>query len=397
VGGLTAKLEVAKQGNVKAVIDLSDLLFDDYSLKSDWQTQWAAVKEILNAPQGGYTDRVAAFYLADEPYINGKFRGIEPTTMKTWLIMVSDMIHSDFPSKPIAVILSGYELEPTWACTLVHCGLGLGSDYVSMFDWVGFDCYGPWDSCGGFHRETPYYIAILRSWLSGNQRLIAVPEGYVENQDPYYSVPLTTQAELIDRINHWHAQVLSDGKYVAVIPFLWQDIPAINLIGTRGMGWVKERFSQFATTLLGSGATSQIFPVSYSASNSWEWHVPFAATNRDDFDAWNAGAGPYQWIQFDLGGNTRVKRIDLLTEQVPAGGTTHHVYGRKEDDPSWSLLCTFQGYTENHQLLGWTGNVDLRYLLIITVTSPSWVAWREIRLFRTFPYITYLPVIHFTF
>jgi hypothetical protein len=133
---LATKLTTAKAANSKAVVLLQRQLFDDaLQLRSDWRAQWEAVAAIV---EDGFADTVVAFYPLDEPYWVGQGRGISDDTMRTWLAEIAAAIHQRFPTKAVGTILA--------VPTLVR---GLGSSYVSMFDWVGFDCYGPWDNCSG--------------------------------------------------------------------------------------------------------------------------------------------------------------------------------------------------------------------------------------------------------
>ncbi|MDC0711787.1 discoidin domain-containing protein [Stigmatella sp. ncwal1] len=368
VSTLAGKLAEAKRVGSKAILVLNGQLFSSSPLapSADWQAQWEQVRRIIL--DGGYEDTVLAFYPLDEPYHNAWVNNVSDATMRGWLQAMSGRMHADFPSKPVGTILA----YPTLT-------RGLGSAYVSMFDWVGFDCYGPWDNCNG--QSMPWYISTLRSWLSPSQRMIAVPEAFrwdAANED------LLAQNLVIGRLNAWHKEVLSDGKYVAVAPFLW---PSLDLNangqaeqGTRDMRWVRERLYQFSRSLLHPEDT-QIFPVDAVASASWDWGVPFAATNRDLLDSWAAGGVAPQWIEYDFGGSTQVRRIELVTNQYPSGATVHHIYGAATLG-AWSLLGTIQGFTQDQQQLVWTGTANVRWIRVATSQSPSWVAWREIRFFE---------------
>jgi F5/8 type C domain-containing protein len=365
---LTAKLQSAKNAGAKAVVFLSGFLFqsvgDNKSVaRSDWQTQWANVAQVIKA--AGQADTVAAFYPLDEPYTNA-VTGTE-AAMRDALTSMAAAIRSEFPTTPVAAILAYKEIQA-----------GYGPSYVSMFDWVGFDCYGPWENCNGSPMSA--LISTLRSWLSPSQRMIAVPEAFRWDGP----ADLNVENILIDRMNRWHTEILSDGKYVAIAPFLW---PSVNLggdvaidTGIRDLSWVRERVYQFATEMI--NPQPQVFPVSYWTTGVYGWHTPFAATNRNPYDDWNSGGFPWAYVVYELGGNTRITRIQLLTSQYPAGSTAHYIYIRTPSG-AWTLLQPFIGYTVDNQWLTWTGSVDATAVEIFTDQSPSWVGWREIQINRT--------------
>jgi hypothetical protein len=106
------------------------------------------------------------------------------------------------------------------------------------------------------------------------------------------------------------------------------------------------------------------------------------AVDGDDATFWSAGDLPPQWIQIDLGAPHNIKEFHLMIAQSPAGRTVHRLTGRGPDPgESWILLHTFDGSTSDGQTLTNTSDAPLQgiqYVRVETVTSPSWVAWREI-------------------
>jgi hypothetical protein len=60
----------------------------------------------------------------------------------------------------------------------------------------------------------------------------------------------------------------------------------------------------------------------------------------------------------------------------------HRLAGRGPDPGGrWILLHTFDGSTSDGQTLTYTSDAPLQgiqYVRVETVTSPSWVAWREV-------------------
>ncbi|MEZ4698628.1 MAG: discoidin domain-containing protein [Rhodothermales bacterium] len=118
---------------------------------------------------------------------------------------------------------------------------------------------------------------------------------------------------------------------------------------------------------------------------------PSNATDGNYETGWGSGDFPEQWIEIDLGQPETIARLALLVDQFPAGGTIHQVYGRAVASDANTLLHEFSGGTEYGQWLevspepAWE---NVRYLRVVTTSSPSWVSWFEIEAYgpdtRTF-------------
>jgi predicted amidohydrolase YtcJ len=116
------------------------------------------------------------------------------------------------------------------------------------------------------------------------------------------------------------------------------------------------------------------------ASASLPDSPPSAVLDGNPEAIWNAGAGPEQWIQIDLGKPTVVKTIRLIIAQYPAGETVHQIWGGANEN-GLSLLGEFRGFTKDPDTLEFSSVkalTNIRYIRIVTSQSPSWVAWREI-------------------
>ena len=109
---------------------------------------------------------------------------------------------------------------------------------------------------------------------------------------------------------------------------------------------------------------------------------PAAAVDGLSTTWWTGGPTP-QWIEVDLGADTRVARVALLISQTPAGYTLHRVRGRTQAG-AWRSLHEFAGVTADSQTLEVTLAQpwpEVRYIRIESVESPSWVGWRELEVF----------------
>ncbi len=99
---------------------------------------------------------------------------------------------------------------------------------------------------------------------------------------------------------------------------------------------------------------------------------------------WSAGDGPPQQIEIDLGGPFDISRIRLVTSQTPEGETRHLILGRRPGESTEVTLGELSGLTKDAQELilatetSWAG---FQHIIVRTVDSPSWVAWREIEVY----------------
>jgi F5/8 type C domain len=117
-----------------------------------------------------------------------------------------------------------------------------------------------------------------------------------------------------------------------------------------------------------------------TASNEEPGFPASMAVDGDLNTIWNAGSGPPQWIEVDLGDGQTVSEIDLVVSQFPDSNTTHRVWGKANEGDPYTLLHEFDGYTVDAQVLQYVlpQEEQLRYVKIETTASSSWVAWREI-------------------
>ncbi len=101
-------------------------------------------------------------------------------------------------------------------------------------------------------------------------------------------------------------------------------------------------------------------------------------------EQWGAGADPPQWVEINLEQPFPVKEIRLTVSQYPEGETTHQVYVRGPGE-SLRLVHTFEGFTEDKQVLVFEPESplqDAQVIRVVTVRSPSWVAWKEIEVIK---------------
>ena len=120
-----------------------------------------------------------------------------------------------------------------------------------------------------------------------------------------------------------------------------------------------------------------------SARVSSGTHSAFAAIDGDTETPWSAGGHPAQWFEVILDRFALVDRIEMVVAQSPAGETSHQIWIGDASGTSTKL----HEYTDVHTSDGQTlilpvdPPLVLDRVMILTTKSPSWVAWREVRVF----------------
>jgi hypothetical protein len=108
------------------------------------------------------------------------------------------------------------------------------------------------------------------------------------------------------------------------------------------------------------------------------------ATNMIDGDlgtAWNSGGVAPASVIVDMGQHMDLSRVELLTSQSPDGVTEHQI-SVSDDLVLWTSASSVTQDTTDDEWLSVPINMSARYIAISTVLSPSWVAWRELRVFQ---------------
>ena len=105
------------------------------------------------------------------------------------------------------------------------------------------------------------------------------------------------------------------------------------------------------------------------------------AIDGDPETVWSAQNHPAQWIAVSLDDLYLAERIELVVAQAPAGPTTHVLWL----DNGSGVRTRFRQLTDIHTEDGQTLVIafnpprPVKEVLVQTLASPSWVAWREIR------------------
>ena len=117
-----------------------------------------------------------------------------------------------------------------------------------------------------------------------------------------------------------------------------------------------------------------------TASSSFATNPPDLAVDGSYWSYWSSGGFPPAWIEVDLGGQHTIGLIVLSITQLPDSNTVHRVYGKAQVGDSYELLHEFAGFTRDLDTLSFAPTITqpMRFIRIDTVSSASWVGWREI-------------------
>ena len=107
------------------------------------------------------------------------------------------------------------------------------------------------------------------------------------------------------------------------------------------------------------------------------------AIDGDVDSIWNSGNYAVQWFMINLNSFYQVDSLELVVAQAPAGETSHEIWlgdisGTLEKYYVFNQIDTADGKTLD---LAIEPAKIIDRVLIRTVSSPSWVAWRDVRVF----------------
>ena len=123
------------------------------------------------------------------------------------------------------------------------------------------------------------------------------------------------------------------------------------------------------------------------ASHYLNSNPPSMATDLTHATWWSSGDFAPQWIEIDLGSLYNISKISLTVSQSPSEKTVHRVLGQGVDG-QYKVLHVFDQYTYDGQILTFSPDSpwqDISRIKVETVSSPSWVGWREIMVFSKEP------------
>lgn len=227
------KLIECEQRNIKAIITFDWIFFDEnFSLKSDYAEVFTkTIEPILK----NHLSTIVAFYGQDEPYANGKKKGISGAEIYNAQETMGRFLKSRFPNIPIGVILSTRELINSYPL-------------FPSFDWFGFDCYSATNECKGKSVSWLYnhLDETLKSMTTqdGKKRyLISVPQAGHSNKMSHREGEESIKAQ----VPYYRNIIRSYPNVKVVMPFIWQTFNdgTSNWSGAREMPRVVDLYFKF--------------------------------------------------------------------------------------------------------------------------------------------------------
>ena len=126
----------------------------------------------------------------------------------------------------------------------------------------------------------------------------------------------------------------------------------------------------------------KLTPKGFMASANLSGRDPKLVADGDTSTGWSSGDAPPQWIQLDLGEKVSIAQVLLSVDQYPDGPTVHEIYAGPTPE-TLKLIGTLKGDTRTNQWLELkAAAADVRFVKVSTVTSPSWVGWHEIGVYK---------------
>jgi hypothetical protein len=176
--------------------------------------------------------------------------------------------------------------------------------------------------------------------------------------------------------------------FLSIYMIAWDTSPSdvVEIANSLGPDYVIVRADQYFELIREATTTwpNLALEAATTASGALPENPPSMAVDGGSGTYWNSGDLAPQWIEIDLGRPQTIGRISLLTAQLPDGDTVHRVLGKGSAGDPYRLLHAFAGLTTEHQWLHYAPPkpwVDVRFVRVWTTVSPSWVAWKEIRLY----------------
>ena len=107
------------------------------------------------------------------------------------------------------------------------------------------------------------------------------------------------------------------------------------------------------------------------------------AVDGDLDSLWNSGRIPLGWFRIELDGHYLVNKVEMVIAQTPPGPTSHELWLGDGSGTRALYARLINEHTEDGQTLAVPIDPprNINEVYVRTVQSPSWVAWREIRVF----------------
>lgn len=107
------------------------------------------------------------------------------------------------------------------------------------------------------------------------------------------------------------------------------------------------------------------------------------AIDGDSDTIWNSSRMPLGWLHIELDETYIVDGIEMVATQVPDGATSHEIWLGEGTGSRARYKRIDSAYMKDGDILAFdvVPPRQVRQVLIVTTRSPSWVAWREVKIY----------------
>jgi hypothetical protein len=178
-----------------------------------------------------HIDNVAVMLLEDEPHFSD------------WATMANSM---NYAATQIKLAFPGLPVYVNFVSPSDPSGPG---PMPQNLDWVGFDCYGPWNNCNLRGSSVPEQLSIFKQLIKPGQKIVLIPQAFRCPSCSYgWNI---NESELLINADNYLNLAQTDLDVVAVMPFYWWTVPAWDYIGLQDLPTLQEKFAQIGRTITG--------------------------------------------------------------------------------------------------------------------------------------------------
>lgn len=209
INQVLAPFEDARRAGLFVVATIDPFFFDgNFNLRPDYQNQWNLIASLIS--KYVYDGTIIGFYNLDEPYTATKLKVRAPghrTPMSVYsdITTLSNTVKATFPSVPMMLNLT----SPDVASARVKL-------VPATTDWVSFDVYDCWASCGGLGSYTQLYNRLERN-LRPYQRTFLIPDTWKQRG--------TSGDTKIGLFNNYVKLAVARPRVVGIFNFIYQNLP----------------------------------------------------------------------------------------------------------------------------------------------------------------------------
>ena len=260
---------------VDVIVDLHWELFDytSHTVRADIATRLDGIAAAA-APVLG---RVRAFYLIDEPYIDGHL------IPRSELEKAIAAVNARFPGVPTYITFAHHCFDPSSAdpaCVIPSAERGIPAG----LDWVGFDWYNDSNDLANAATHVPTHVATgvdRIAQLAPTAKVIVVPEAYTDGN--------RVEATVVSTLHDYFALCAQNPSVFGVDFFLWADVPPPeNFLGLQSLPSARAATRSFARWVRKEcGETADLIPVT-------QWYTPTGPDYRYEPWVWDGRSSGYR-------------------------------------------------------------------------------------------------------